>query len=330
MRNSRHPDPTSPQITFDSYVIPETVQEHRTTSSALPFKGTVIAVGAIASLTFLLGIVTTLQFVGAGSDAPTFRAAASGPVEITGADIGPEVDDLNRVVAASVDQAVTRGTAPDLMTTAASTSRAQLAPLTMSEILIGLSPQQTSGDLTKQDQTKTEEKDIFSRNKLRMLREGVLAGTYSVKTIERNGRQQLCLRMPNANVSQDEAAELIRQAAARGEIELPESLSTEDGNFDADTLIFNLVQTSLLRDGTEEGAEAAREMSRRAFAASKAKTQSDKGGRVYVVERGDSLAYISLQFYGRPSDYNRIFEANRSLLKSPNRIQIGQRLIIPG
>ena len=71
-------------------------------------------------------------------------------------------------------------------------------------------------------------------------------------------------------------------------------------------------------------------MSRRAFAASSARTNEVKGVRVYTVEPGDSLAYISLQFYGRPNDYLRIFEANSDTLSSPDLIRIGQRLIIPG
>jgi nucleoid-associated protein YgaU len=111
---------------------------------------------------------------------------------------------------------------------------------------------------------------------------------------------------------------------------LPEALATADGDFDADTLIFNLVQTSLANDGTEEGIRAAKEMSRRAFAASNAKTSKVKGERIYEVVAGDSLAYLSLQFYGQPSAYLKIFEANRNILKSPDKIQVGQRLIIPG
>ncbi|NNK16378.1 MAG: LysM peptidoglycan-binding domain-containing protein [Sulfitobacter sp.] len=122
---------------------------------------------------------------------------------------------------------------------------------------------------------------------------------------------------------------LLLEAAQNGEIEIPASLNTADGNIDLDTLLFNLIQTSLAEDGTPEGAEAAREMSRRAFAASDAKTQEVKGDRVYTVEPGDSLAYISLQFYGRPNAYLRIFEANRETLRSPDLIKIGQRLIIP-
>lgn len=301
---------TSPQITLDHNVMPGSVLEQSKSSLDLLSKGALLAVSGIAILASLLGIMAALHLVGSRDDAA-----------IVGTEQKPEAADL--------EQEVTRGLAPDLITSAATASRIELSPLKVNEVLVGLSPGQTTDDLTAMEHAEDTEQDILSRNKLRMLREGVLAGIYSVKVIERNGRQRLCLRMPNANVSQDEAADLIREAAARDEIELSEYLSTEDGDFDADTLIFNLVQTSLMQDGTKEGAAAAREMSRRAFAASQAKTTQVKGERTYVVKPGDSLAYISLQFYGRPSAYDRIFRANRSLLKTPDRIQIGQRLIIP-
>jgi nucleoid-associated protein YgaU len=54
----------------------------------------------------------------------------------------------------------------------------------------------------------------------------------------------------------------------------------------------------------------------------------------YVVCEGDNLAVIAKKFYG-PEEGNRminidsIFEANRRLLKSPDEIYIGQKLIIP-
>ncbi|MDQ1472026.1 MAG: hypothetical protein QOJ99_3506 [Bryobacterales bacterium] len=52
--------------------------------------------------------------------------------------------------------------------------------------------------------------------------------------------------------------------------------------------------------------------------------------RTYTVKPGDSLSAIAQQFYGKASDYNRIFEANRDKLNDPNRVQAGQVLIIPG
>ena len=51
--------------------------------------------------------------------------------------------------------------------------------------------------------------------------------------------------------------------------------------------------------------------------------------RTYKVQPGDSLSKIAAQFYGNPNDYMRIFEANKDTLNDPNKIQIGQELVIP-
>ena len=51
--------------------------------------------------------------------------------------------------------------------------------------------------------------------------------------------------------------------------------------------------------------------------------------RTYTVQAGDSLSKISKQFYGNVNEYMRIFEANRDQLNDPNKIQPGQKLVIP-
>jgi nucleoid-associated protein YgaU len=51
--------------------------------------------------------------------------------------------------------------------------------------------------------------------------------------------------------------------------------------------------------------------------------------RMYIVKSGDTLSKISKQFYGSPSDYMKIFDANRDLLDDPNKISVGQELKIP-
>ena len=51
--------------------------------------------------------------------------------------------------------------------------------------------------------------------------------------------------------------------------------------------------------------------------------------RTYTVQAGDSLSKISKQFYGNVNEYMRIFEANRDQLDDPNKIQPGQKLVIP-
>lgn len=52
-------------------------------------------------------------------------------------------------------------------------------------------------------------------------------------------------------------------------------------------------------------------------------------GETYTVKAGDNLSKISKQFYGNANEYMRIFYANRGLLKDPDKIQVGQQLVIP-
>ena len=49
----------------------------------------------------------------------------------------------------------------------------------------------------------------------------------------------------------------------------------------------------------------------------------------YVVQKGDSLYLISRKFYGDSSHIDRIYQANRSVMKSKNSLRVGQTLRIP-
>jgi len=56
--------------------------------------------------------------------------------------------------------------------------------------------------------------------------------------------------------------------------------------------------------------------------------------KIYVVSEGDSLAVIAQKFYGpkegsKKINITAIFDANRELLKSPDEIYVGQKLVIP-
>jgi LysM repeat protein len=51
--------------------------------------------------------------------------------------------------------------------------------------------------------------------------------------------------------------------------------------------------------------------------------------QTYTVKSGDTLSKIAKQFYGNANDYNKIFEANKDQLSSPDRINVGQELKIP-
>jgi len=51
--------------------------------------------------------------------------------------------------------------------------------------------------------------------------------------------------------------------------------------------------------------------------------------RTYTVQSGDSLSGISRRFYGTPSRWIDIFQANRDRLSSENALRVGQTIRIP-
>ena len=56
---------------------------------------------------------------------------------------------------------------------------------------------------------------------------------------------------------------------------------------------------------------------------------SSTATKIYVVKSGDSLSKIAKAEYGDANAWNRIFEANKDILKDPNKIYPGQKLKIP-
>jgi nucleoid-associated protein YgaU len=54
-----------------------------------------------------------------------------------------------------------------------------------------------------------------------------------------------------------------------------------------------------------------------------------KEAQFYTVKSGDTLSKIAKQSYGDANQYTKIFEANRPMLKNPDKIYPGQTLRIP-
>lgn len=52
-------------------------------------------------------------------------------------------------------------------------------------------------------------------------------------------------------------------------------------------------------------------------------------GRMYKVQPGDTLSKIAKQELGDANKYNALFEANKPMLKDPNKIYPGQVLRVP-
>ena len=56
---------------------------------------------------------------------------------------------------------------------------------------------------------------------------------------------------------------------------------------------------------------------------------SSTATQVYTVVSGDSLSKIAKREYGDANAWPKIFEANKDILKDPDKIQPGQKLKIP-
>ena len=262
--------------------------------------------------------------------AVTFALGAVGAFTLSQMNQSRQNDAIAVFAAQLAEMQVTRAQSPALLAIAAPSDVAVPATAAIpsaSAVLAARTPTAPAVELSQEDKV-AEAIAIVNRNKMRMLTEGVVAGLYSVTAENADGGSRIALNSRNAASTAAELENLLAKAAANGDIEVPDSIATSDGTVDSQTLLFDLVQRSL-QGGTAKEVAAAQEMRSRAFAASAAKTDVVEGKRYYTVQSGDSLAYISLQFYGSTNSYETIFEANRAKVASPDKIQIGQRLLIP-
>ena len=59
-------------------------------------------------------------------------------------------------------------------------------------------------------------------------------------------------------------------------------------------------------------------------------SQQELSGRLFhTVARKDTLFALARQYYGNQGRWRDIYEANRSVIRDPNKIFVGQRLAIP-
>lgn len=50
---------------------------------------------------------------------------------------------------------------------------------------------------------------------------------------------------------------------------------------------------------------------------------------LYTIKSGDSLSKIAKKHYGNANDWRKIYEANRGIIKDPDKIFPGQEIKIP-
>ena len=165
--------------------------------------------------------------------------------------------------------------------------------------------------------------------------DAVVAGDYDIHTNYKDDTfaGRIHFAFVGHEKDQTELEQFLAKAAADGLIAHSSSVVGSDGTINGHIMLFDLVERALDNGTLEEQkagqklrAEAARMLAETVTVGEPANSDGDK---FYVVERGDSLAYIALQFYGNTNDFRRIFEANRDLIANPEKINVGQRLRIP-
>lgn len=57
--------------------------------------------------------------------------------------------------------------------------------------------------------------------------------------------------------------------------------------------------------------------------------ENESKAEYYVIQSGDTLSALAKKYYGKAMDYPRIFEANREVIKDPDKIFVGQKIRIP-
>ncbi|WP_051067942.1 LysM peptidoglycan-binding domain-containing protein [Octadecabacter antarcticus] len=112
---------------------------------------------------------------------------------------------------------------------------------------------------------------------------------------------------------------------------MPEILVTSDGRVDTFVLLNNIVtQAQIAADGPTPSIPDVTPNNKAGMEVRVIQRATDEiKARLCTVQHGDSLGAISIKFYGVIGQYTTIFDSNRGLLSSPDRIRVGQRLVIP-
>jgi nucleoid-associated protein YgaU len=125
---------------------------------------------------------------------------------------------------------------------------------------------------------------------------------------------------------------LVNEAAGSGAITVPSALVTSDGRVDTAVLLSTLVTKAQVASGAVEPVNPAEVVAGGDGVEVRVVAQAigdSAQNQFYTVASGDSLGSIAQKFYGDAVYFPAIFDANRTLLSSPDELQVGQRLVIP-
>ncbi len=136
---------------------------------------------------------------------------------------------------------------------------------------------------------------------------------------------------PDITQGAREVVEVVNNQGYVKKVEVEEGRGEEDKVIRYKQLLPRVVPVMSDSAVTKTTALQVEERSREIQSASSAKPA---GPKIYVVQNDDNLYQIAEKFYGpqegsKKENIERIFQANRSVLSSPELIPVGQRLVIP-
>ncbi|MCF2871724.1 LysM peptidoglycan-binding domain-containing protein [Octadecabacter sp. G9-8] len=148
---------------------------------------------------------------------------------------------------------------------------------------------------------------------------------------ERDTLEAIVIAALRAGETDEDIDTIINDAAAAGNVAVPQILVTSDGRVDTHVLLNNIVsQAQIAAGGTAPTIPDATPENTQGMEVRVVQRATDAvQARFYTVQSGDSLGAIAITFFGSSAYYDVIFEANKGLLSSPDRIRVGQRLVIP-
>lgn len=164
----------------------------------------------------------------------------------------------------------------------------------------------------------------------------ILAGIQAVTgqkapVAERTTLEQLVVKALREGQSDTEIDTMVNAASVAGEVVVPEILVTSDGRVDTHVLLSNIITQAQVAAGAPAPAIPVINPNETAGLEVRVvqRATDEVEARFYTVQSGDSLGAISIKFFGSVEYFPQIYQANRGLLSSPDRIRVGQRLVIP-
>lgn len=188
---------------------------------------------------------------------------------------------------------------------------------------LGIATTEPGQEIQVASLTNTSTDDSGQRAMTNSVLSGLRAATGKSEGTE--SLQSIIVQALRAGESDAYIDALLNAAKIKGEIQVPEALVTNTGKVDTSVILASIIQSAT-------GAPAKPTVSVGGPGVEVRVVQHINGTvqyQFYTVQSGDSLGAIAIKFYGDMREYKTIYEANRQVIVSPDRIRAGQRLSIP-